>query len=205
MLATPFCNNWGQTPFNSCSLNTGFQELNGVCPQLFLSMRQSAPDTREWNVFIGTYTGPKSKGIYGYRFAPNGKLTPMSIGETGNPSFLSVHPNQHFLYAANENNNGTVSSFRVNPDGALTTLALLNTVSSKGSGPCHIEFDRTGKWLFVANYNNGSIAVLPVKEDGMLGEPATSIQHAGSSVDRQRQAHRAQTVQRLAGLAAFVE
>lgn len=157
-------NNWGQTPFSR------EQEKWGLSPI----------------VFIGTYTGRNSKGIYAYRFASStGKLVSTGIGETSNPSFLAVHPNSHFLYAANENNNGMVSAFRMNPDGPLT---LLNSVSSKGGGPCHIEFDRTGKWLFVANYDNGSIAVLPVHNDGTLGEAAAEIQHVGSSVDRQRQA-----------------
>lgn len=155
-------------------------------------MLQNNSAVSEWNVFVGTYTARNSKGIYAYRFAPaTGKLTAIGAqgglaGEVSNPSFLAVHPNQRFLYAVGENDSGTVSAFAV--DRATGMLKLLNTVSSKGSGPCHIEFDKTGKWLFVANYNNGSIAVLPVHDDGTLGEATASIQHTGSSVDRQRQA-----------------
>ena len=39
----------------------------------------------------------------------------------------------------------------------------------------------------MANYNNGSIAALPVATDGTLGEAAVSIQHSGSSIDARRQ------------------
>src|SRR5712691_2691249 len=66
-------------------------------------------------------------------------------------------------------------------------LALLNTVSSRGGGPCHLLVDKTGKNLLVANYNTGSVASLPVKEDGSLAEASAFVQHTGSSVDRQRQ------------------
>jgi 6-phosphogluconolactonase len=138
-------------------------------------------------VYIGTYTRQNSKGIYAYRFQPStGKLTEIGLaGETSNPSFLAVHPNKKFLYAANENGTGTVSAFSI--DAATGKLTLLNQVSSKGSGPCHVALDKTGKWLFVANYNNGSAAAYPVQDDGKLGEASATVQHAGSSANRQRQ------------------
>jgi 6-phosphogluconolactonase len=149
---------------------------------------QPGTSPREWIVYVGTYTGRNSKGIYAYRFeAATGKLTPLGLaGEIGSPSFLAVHPNQRFLYAVGETAAGTVSSFSI--DRVTGMLKLLNTVPSQGSGPCHVEFDRTGKWLFVANYNSGSIAALPVHEDGRLGEAATFVQHSGASADPQRQA-----------------
>ena len=47
-------------------------------------------------VFIGTYTGSKSKGIYVSRLDPQaGKLSAPELAvETRNPSFLAVHPNR---------------------------------------------------------------------------------------------------------------
>lgn len=140
-----------------------------------------------WFAYIGTYTRQKSKGIYVYRFDPKtGKLTGGTLAaETSNPSFLAVHPSQKYLYAANENGTGMVSAFAIDP--ASGQLKLLNSVSSKGSGPCHVSVDKTGKWVFAANYNNGSAAAFPVKEDGSLGEAAWTVQDSGSSADRQRQ------------------
>lgn len=154
------------------------------------TLASQAPQSRKgggWFAYIGTYTRAKSKGIYVYRYDPStGKMTAGELAaETSNPSFLAVHPNQRYLYAANENNSGMVSAFAIDP--ATGHLKLLNSVSSKGSGPCHVSVDKTGKWVFAANYNNGSAAAFPVKDDGSLGEAAWSVQDSGSSADKQRQ------------------
>jgi 6-phosphogluconolactonase len=140
----------------------------------------------DWTAYVGTYTSGASKGIYRLRFDDaTGKLTTLDLAaETPNPSFLAVSPNGRFLYAANEENAGSVSAFS-NGNQKLTPL---NTVSSRGAGPCHVALDKTGKWLFVANYNSGSVAAFPVHEDGTLGEASAFVQHSGSSVNPQRQA-----------------
>jgi len=145
-------------------------------------------------VYIGTYTGAKSKGIYVSRFDPAaGRLTPPELAaETASPSFLALHPGGRFLYAVGEATNlggqrgGAVSSFSL--DAKTGQLTLLNHQPSGGAGPCHLAVDQTGKCLLVANYGSGSIAGLPIRADGALGEPGTVIQHRGSSVNPQRQA-----------------
>jgi 6-phosphogluconolactonase len=150
------------------------------------------PAKGQYLAYVGTYTNqrptPLSKGIYAYRFdAKTGKFASIGLAaETSSPSFLAIHPNHKFLYAANENAQGTVSAFAI--DAATGMLKLLNSVSSKGSGPCHVSLDKTGKWLFAANYNSGSVASFPVRADGSLGEAISTVQHQGSSVDRSRQA-----------------
>jgi 6-phosphogluconolactonase len=142
-------------------------------------------------VYIGTYTNTnRSKGIHAYRFHPeDGKLTKIGlVAETPDPSFLAISPNGQFLYSVSElegKPTGGVSAFRIDPQTAK--LTLLNTVSSKGSGPCHVLVDKTGKCVLVANYGSGSVAAFPVKEDGSLGEATAFIQHSGSSVDKARQ------------------
>jgi len=71
-----------------------------------LAQKSKQPAKTEWIAWIGTYTGPKSKGIYAYRWLPGERKFP-SLGlsvETPNPSFLAAHPNQQFLYAVNELN-----------------------------------------------------------------------------------------------------
>lgn len=141
----------------------------------------------DYYLYVGTYTRAKSKGIYAWRFdAANGSLREMGlVAETSNPSFLALAPNGKFLYAANENSTGMVSAFAI---GAATgKLTPLNQVSSKGSGPCHVSLDPAGKFVFVANYNSGSIASYKVQPDGSLSEAVSTVQHSGSSVNRQRQ------------------
>ncbi len=147
----------------------------------------------EFFVYVGTYTGQKSKGIYAYRFdAATGKLISLGlVAETVNPSFLAVHPNQRFLYAVSETSDhegrssGAVSAFAI--DRGTGKLAFLNKVSSRGGGPCYVAADKTGRDILVANYSGGSVAVLPVLRDGRLGEASAFVQHAGSSVNPKRQ------------------
>jgi len=146
----------------------------------------------QYLVYVGTYTGPESKGIYAYRFDPKtGDVTSLGlVGEAKNPSFLAIHPNRKFLYSVGEAADGgawggSVSAFALDrPTGKLT---FLNSASSGGKGPCHLVVDKAGKNLVVANYGSGATAVVPIKADGRLGEPSSTIQHSGSSVDRARQ------------------
>ena len=154
---------------------------------LILFAASCVPAKGQWLAYIGTYTRPPSQGIYAWRFeAASGKLTRLGLAaETSNPTFLAVHPNQRFLYAANEDKAGTISAFAIDP--ANGKLKLLNRVPSRGSGPCHVAVDPGGKWVFAANYNSGSVAVFPVREDGTLGEATGFVQHVGSSVNAQRQ------------------
>jgi 6-phosphogluconolactonase len=95
-----------------------------------------------------------------------------------------------FLYAANETGaaDGTVSAFAIERKAAkAATLMPLNQVSSQGSAPCHLAIDKTGKWLAVANYASGSVAILKILPDGRLGEASAVDQHRGSSVNATRQ------------------
>jgi 6-phosphogluconolactonase len=80
---------------------------------------------------------------------------------------------------------GAVSAFAI--DGRTSKLKLLNQVPSGGAGPCHISLDKTGKFVLVANYDGGSIASFPIREDGSLSSPASFVQHHGSSVNKERQ------------------
>jgi len=134
----------------------------------------------DFAAFIGTYTGPESKGIYAFRFdSASGRLTgPTLAAESSNPSFLAIHPNRRYLYAANESQSGSVSAYAVDFPGCLR---LINAVPSRGAGLCHIALDRTGRWLFAANYGSGSVAAFSIRKDGGLGEASAFVQHAGSS------------------------
>lgn len=146
----------------------------------------------DYLVYFGTYTGPKSQGIYACRMDDTGKLTSLGVvAESASPAYLAVHPNKRFLYSINEvskfenRSAGYVSAFAI--DAKTGQLKELNRQSSGGPGPCHLSLDAKGQCVLVANYGGGSVQALPVKADGSLGAPGTFIQHAGSSVNKSRQ------------------
>src|SRR5581483_3011615 len=108
-----------------------------------------------------------------------GALTAAGVHESGtSPSHLAVNAAGTRLYSANETDRqgdkkeGTVSAFAI--DRATGTLKPLNTVRSGGAGPTYISLHPSGKFVLVANYFGGSVAVLPVLEDGKLGD-ATDV------------------------------
>jgi len=144
-------------------------------------------------VYIGTYTRAGSQGIYAFRFnRDTGALRSIGLAAAAsNPSFLVVHPNGRWVYAVNEDESykgektGAVSAFNI--DRVSGRLTLLNQQSSHGAAPCHLTIDHTGRYLLVANYNGGSLAVLPIAADGRLGEATSVVQHTGASVDPERQ------------------
>lgn len=162
-----------------------------LVPLLFAAGAPGAePD---YLAYIGTYTWKNSKGIYVFRFnASTGTLTPLGLAaESTNPSYLAVHPNRRFLYAAIEvgdfegQKSGAVAAYSI--DRATGKLTFLNQVSAHGAASCHVTVDKTGKNVLVANYDGGSIAVLPIGADGKLHEASAAIQHHGSSVNKERQ------------------
>ena len=158
-----------------------------------LSLHSISAATDKMMVFIGTYTGGPSKGIYAYELnLQDGSLKEIGLAaEAANPSFLAIHPNKKFLYAANEVANfqgkrvGAVTGFAIDPEtGKLTRI---NDQSSGGDGPCHLVVDRSGKNVLVANYGGGSVAVLPIDAEGKLKPASAFVQHKGSSINPQRQ------------------
>lgn len=154
-----------------------------------------APKDGNYLFYVGSYTGKDStsKGISLYRYdGTTHEVTSLgTAAETTSPSFLTISPNRRFLYAVNEvgdfkgPNSGGVSAFSI--DHATGKLTFLNEVSSRGAGPCYITIDKTGKWVLVANYDGGSVAVFPVQGDGKLGEAVSFDQHTGHGSDPQRQ------------------
>jgi len=161
----------------------------------FSTVSSAAANKGKYFVYVGTYTenGSESKGIYAYRFdSTTGALAPIGLAARAiNPSFLAVHPNRRFVYSVNEVRNykgeksGAVSAFAI--DHATGKLNLLNQVASKGGDPCYVTVDRTGKYVLVANYAGGSVAVFPVLEDGRLGEASAVVQHTGHGTNPERQ------------------
>ncbi len=150
--------------------------------------------------YVGTYTSPlknmrptqvdlppgNGRGIHLFEVdRQTGEMSPYDVHEMGtSPSALVFNKDRTRLYSANEtertgaNEAGSVSAFAVSPvDGKLK---LLNSVSSGGKGPAHLSIHPSGKFVLVANYFGGSVAVLPILPDGRLGEATDFKQDAGT-------------------------
>lgn len=183
------------------SLSTGL--IRSVCARtvktasafavtaMLLAGQTAAADDDLW-VLVGTYTRGKEGGINVLRFDPDtAKLTKHGVANIDNPSFLAVHPSQKLVYSVAEvatfdgKLGGAVAAFSF--DATTGTLTKLNHSSTIGAGPCHLVVDQTGRYVLAANYGGGSVVVLPIEEGGKLGRATSFVQHAGSSVNPQRQ------------------
>lgn len=142
-------------------------------------------------LYVGSYTsyppaqGDRSEGLFLFRLdRPTGRMErilPFDVGP--NPSFLTFHPTRLLAYVTNEEAEGGVSAFI--SEGI--NLRPLNSQPVQGADPCHLTVDPSGRWLLVACYSSGSLSVLPILEDGGLGELVERVQHEGRGPNAQRQ------------------
>ena len=143
-------------------------------------------------VFVTAFATGEAGGIHAYEFdTQSGKLKHLHrTGGVENPFFLALSPDRKFLYSIHAKQFGgkedeQVAAYEVVGRGG--ELKFLNRQSTKGTAACYLNVDQTGKMLVVANYSSGSVASLPLKPDGSLGEPVSFFPHKGSSVNPQRQ------------------
>ena len=120
-----------------------------------------------------------------------------SVSGIVNPSFLTVAPGGGHLYAVSETDlagdgsPGSVHAFQIVTRSDALELVTVNHQPSGGGHPCHLCTDADGRWVAVSNYGTGSVAVLPIRPDGGLGDIASIVQHEGRgpNPDRQRGPH----------------
>jgi len=174
----------------------------------FLVRAADAREKAPLMAYVGTFSSPlrdvlptqvdlppgNGRGIHSFRVdRATGALTPSGVYELGtSPNCLALNAAGTRLYSTNETDRvgedkqGTVSAFAIHrEDGQLTPL---NTVPSGGAGPTYASIHPSGKFVLVANYFGGSVAVLPILEDGRLGT-ATDIKHDSGTVGPRKTAN----------------
>ncbi len=171
------------------------------------SLHADEPDRPLW-AYVGTFSSPlrdtlptqvdlppgNGRGIHIFRVnRTSGALESAGVFELGtSPSHLAINAEGTRLYSANETDRvgedrqGTVSAFAI--DSRDGSLKRLNTVVSGGAGPTYVSLHPSGRFLLVANYFGGSVAVLPIERDGRLGE-ATDIQVDAGPIGPTRASH----------------
>jgi 6-phosphogluconolactonase len=161
-------------------------------PRLLCAAPGAAPGAYNY-AYVGTYT-PNGGGIYLFQIDPvSGALTQLQVvDDIRNPTWLALNPSQNRLYAISEIDNyqgarsGAVVSYAI--DSSSLQIRRLNAVSSGGATPSHASVHPSGKFVFVANYGGGNVAVLPVGADGALGEatdvrPSVGPRHHARAAD----------------------
>jgi 6-phosphogluconolactonase (cycloisomerase 2 family) len=144
--------------------------------------QQSAPG-RAIFAYVGSFTSEQRKargnGINVYRMdTTSGAWSHVQqVGDLVNPSFLVLSRNRRVLYAVHGDENHA-TAFTVDPESGK--LALLGRADTGGKNGVRQELDPTGKFLIVANYASGTVAVLPVTEDGRLHDHTQLVKLAGA-------------------------
>lgn len=167
--------------------------------QAFAQGTAAAPADGVYDLIVGTYTGPKSEGIYVYRFdTKSGDATQVSSAKTDNPSYVIASRDGRYVYSVNEQpgdngpaeQRGGISAFSF--DAKNGQLTFLNRVSSDGNDPCYLSISPDGKYLTTANYSvaanpGGSFAVFPLQADGQVGASVLTVHHDGGGPVKGRQ------------------
>lgn len=135
-------------------------------------------------LYVVCFTDSQAPGLHAYRYNPaTGALTPLAaIGKgVANPIYACADPAKRVLYVidvvdeCDGTPGGAVAAFRIEHD--TGKLTLINRKPSRGCGPCYIDVHQSGKFVTVASYNSGSVSVLPIRDDGSLGDAASVVEH----------------------------
>ncbi|HWT36195.1 MAG TPA: lactonase family protein [Paraburkholderia sp.] len=167
--------------------------------QSFAQGTAAAPADGVYDLIVGTYTGPKSEGIYVYRFdTKSGEATQVSSAKTDNPSYVIASRDGRYVYSVNEqpgdngpaDQRGGISAFGF--DAKSGQLTFLNRVSSDGNDPCYLSISPDGRYLTTANYSvaanpGGSFAVFPLHPEGQVGPSVLTVHHDGGGPVKGRQ------------------
>lgn len=159
----------------------------------FLVMPQISCKSEKEILYIGSANMHDSQGIYVYEYerSTNTFTLLQTLPEIIAPNFLALHPSGEYLYSVNDviGEDGkkldAVSAFAI--DGATGTLTLLNQMPSYGRGNCHIELDRTGKFIYVAHYGSGELTAFSIADDGSLADTIQTMSFTGSSITSRQQ------------------
>jgi 6-phosphogluconolactonase len=189
------------TSANSCSRRSFVQASLAIAgaAQLPQLLSAQSPEQKPLLAYVGTFSSPlkdvlptqvdlppgNGRGIHIFQVdRTTGAMKPAGEFESGvSPSSLALNAAGTRLYSANETDRvgndkeGTVTAFAI--DRTTGKLESLNTVRSGGAGPTYVSVHPSEKFLLVANYFGGSIAVLPILADGRLGEAADVKRDAG--------------------------
>jgi len=129
---------------------------------------------KENKLFVGGFTtkdGEKAMSVFSFN-AGNGKLRLISESDVGpSPSYFCFSEKNQMFYVLNE-----VMEFKGQFGGGLTTFKYddesnrfekQNEMLIPYAGPCYVSMSADSSHLFIANYPNGSVAVVSLSNEGI--------------------------------------
>ena len=145
----------------------------------------------EYMAYIGTYSKGENGGIFRAMIdSETGDLRVLDTTDVENPSHLALAPDGKHLYAASETgefrgrNGGAAAACAVDAEGKLT---FLNIVGTQGKHPCYVSVSPDGKFVYAANYSEGTATVFAVDENGALKDDPKIVVHQGTGTNPRRQ------------------
>jgi len=133
--------------------------------------------------YVGGYTTAdrdgRGNGINVFRVDPvGGGWTHLQhVGGLENPSLFTLNRTNTRMYCVHGGRN-LVSAFAI--DRQTGTLSLLNQVDCHGNNPVDSALDPAERFLVVANYGSGAVAVLPLDQVGKLLPPSQIVELVGT-------------------------
>ena len=188
-----------------------------ACSQSSDSQEKSSTETnasKYFTLFVGSFTTPNEQGVEKadsiYILQMDQQTGALSrkgaITNVSNPSYLAIHPNKKYLYAAERPNGktgfGWVSTYNIEGD----TPEKIDSVSSQAYGACYVSVDNSGKFVLLANYFE-VVASFGIEANGGLTEALSAKKHTKASppaTGRQETAHPHMILPSLESNMAFV-
>ena len=134
--------------------------------------------------YTGTYTNIGGPGISVCHWDDEKIIKICSVSELNDPIYLILSDDGKTLFAVgcDEEVKGVAASYHAGDD----ELCLISSQETGGCDSCHLALSEDERFLYVANYQNGSISVFPVK-DGRLDKCIQFLEHKGSGPNKTRQ------------------
>jgi 6-phosphogluconolactonase len=132
--------------------------------------------------YVGSFTtaqrNARGDGIHVYGVdGANGTWAHLQhVKDLTNPSFLALSPNQRFVYSVHGDGD-YATAFALDPK--TGQLRVINRAATGGHNGVRQAVDPNGRFLVVANYASGSVAVLAIAADGSLKDQHQLVALAG--------------------------
>ncbi len=152
----------------------GFAGLTvGVTPKVSPASAQtgrSSVSATPMFMYVGSFTGQQrghgeGLSVYSRRGVSDRWTLIQVMKDVADPSFVIIDRQRRFLYSAH--GDGTqATAYRI--DQTTGRLTVVNQQQTGGTNGVHLAIDATDRFMAVANYATGSLAVLPINQDGSL-------------------------------------